>query len=116
YGITQRRLTKIVSTVNNANKGDILAKGKKFVEEARELIVDFPLHAVVNADQSGFVKEMIKNRTLDFKGAKDVVVVAQSKSATTHSFTVLPILRADGTLAEKMYIVMSEPTGKFPQK
>ncbi|GMS84757.1 hypothetical protein PENTCL1PPCAC_6932 [Pristionchus entomophagus] len=72
YGITQRRQTKIVSEVNIVNKDIILAKGKTFVEEAREIMMKFPLNAVVNADQSGFVKEMIKNRTLDFIGAKNV--------------------------------------------
>ncbi|KAF8366914.1 hypothetical protein PRIPAC_84743, partial [Pristionchus pacificus] len=37
-------------------------------------------------------------------------------SATQHSFTILPIIKADGTLGEQLYVVLQEPGGRFPQK
>lgn len=74
-----------------------------------------PLEAVFNGDQSGFLKEMHGARTLACKGQKSVLRVVDSVSATTHSFTVLPLLSAGGTLYEKLYIVLQEPGGKLPK-
>ncbi|KAF8368132.1 hypothetical protein PRIPAC_85961 [Pristionchus pacificus] len=45
-----------------------------------------------------------------------VEVVAKNVSATQHSYTVLPIIKADGTLGEQLYVVLQEPGGRFPQK
>lgn len=45
-----------------------------------------------------------------------VEVVAKNVSATQHSYTILPIIKADGTLGEKLYVVLQEPGGRFPQK
>ena len=41
-------------------------------------------------------------------------VITGSATGTTHSYTVLPMLRLDGYLHPKLYVVFSEPTGSFP--
>jgi hypothetical protein len=43
-------------------------------------------------------------------------VTAKSVSSTQHCYTILPILKADGTLGDKLYLVLQEPGGEFPQK
>ncbi|GMT24860.1 hypothetical protein PFISCL1PPCAC_16157, partial [Pristionchus fissidentatus] len=69
-----------------------------------------------NADQSGLVKEAVGKRTLARKGEKKVEVVCQSKSATTSSITLLPIIGSDGYLKPKQFVQLGEPKGELPQK
>ncbi|VDL81212.1 unnamed protein product [Nippostrongylus brasiliensis] len=37
------------------------------------------------------------------------------QSSLTRSYTVVPVLYADGTLGEKLFVVLAEPDGQFPQ-
>ena len=41
-------------------------------------------------------------------------IITGSATGVTHSYTVLPMLRLDGTLHPKLYVVFSEPSGAFP--
>lgn len=68
-----------------------------------------------NADQSGFVKEMHGSRALAPLGVKNVERVVQSTSAISHSYTIMPLLYSNGTLGEKLFVVMQEPRGLFPR-
>lgn len=49
-------------------------------------------------------------------GERKVKRIIQSSSATTHSNTLMPVLYANGRLGKKLYILMQEPTGKFPMR
>uniref|UniRef100_A0A915DDC4 DDE-1 domain-containing protein n=1 Tax=Ditylenchus dipsaci TaxID=166011 RepID=A0A915DDC4_9BILA len=71
---------------------------------------------MANADQSGFVKEMISGRSLAPTGVKDVERVVQIVASTTHSYTVMPTIYANGTLGKKLFVVLQEPSGSFPQR
>lgn len=42
--------------------------------------------------------------------------MAQSLSATSHSYTIMPMYRMDGFLIPPLLIVIQEAGGKFPQK
>ena len=37
-------------------------------------------------------------RTLVVKGSSEITAIVQSEGATTHSYTIQPMIRADGTL------------------
>ena len=75
-----------------------------------------PLASFANADQSGFLKEMHSVRSHAPVGERKVIRIIQSLAAILHSFTILPVLFANGTLAEKLFIIMQEPGGKFPRR
>lgn len=87
-----------------------------FVNDIRQLMNSIPLSAIVNADQSGVLKELHTARTLAATGCRTVECVVQSVSATTHSYTILPMISADGLLGSKLYVVLQEPHGQFPQQ
>lgn len=57
---------------------------------------------------------MTSGRTLDFRGVKTVLSLAQRVNATTHSYTLQPVVSADGNLTNRMLIVFQER--KAPQK
>lgn len=63
----------------------------------------------------GFVKQMNSSRSLAPIGVRDVERVVQMVSSTTHSYTVMPIIFADGKLAPTLFVVLQEPKGRFPQ-
>ncbi|VDP58678.1 unnamed protein product [Heligmosomoides polygyrus] len=65
-------------------------------------VENITLSAVCNADQSGFTKEMHSARSLP-----------SLVSATTHSFTVMPLLYAECRLENKLFV---EPRRTFPAK
>ena len=61
-------------------------------------------HAIYNTDQSEFQYEMHTGRTLEYKGIPIVTTVVQSEGATTHSYTIQPLIRIDGTLHPTLFI------------
>ena len=66
-----------------------------------------------NSDQSGIKQEEHTGRTLHTSGVKKVEAVVQRMNATTHSFTVQPILNAQGEFLKPMPLVLLEPKGTF---
>lgn len=107
-----RKVTKFVSQKDIQEKGQIEDAALDFVLERQPEIVEYGLDAVVNTDQSGHNLEIHAGRTLDSKGVKKVVVIAQSKSALTHSYTIMPTMTASGKLIEPLYVVLRETEGK----
>ena len=49
------------------------------------------------------------------KGTKKVKRLVQSVSSITHSYTVLPLLFADGRLSSELFVVFAEPKGELPE-
>ncbi|RWS02610.1 uncharacterized protein B4U80_00183, partial [Leptotrombidium deliense] len=68
---------------------------------------------IINTDQSGFSYEYVSKRTLENIGNKHVLVSAQSVHATTHSYTIQPMLNMNGELLGKLMIILQEPDGEF---
>ena len=68
---------------------------------------------VYNTNQSGFNYEMQRGRTLAPCGSKTVEVAVQEVNATTHSYTIQPIISASGSLLSPMLLVLQEAGGKF---
>ena len=116
YRISSRKITKIVSkkTMNNDEKRKETAAD--FISNIKDVLTDIPLSAVLNADQSGFQKELYTGRTLALKGSREVHCTVQSVSSVSHSYTILPSLFASGELGKKLFLVLQEPKGCFPKK
>ncbi|OQV22538.1 hypothetical protein BV898_03364 [Hypsibius exemplaris] len=78
----------------------------------KELITSYGPDCVLNADQSGFQYEIHSGRTLRTRGTKKVKACVQSISKMTHSYTIMPIIDANGKLFSPLFIVMKEVTGE----
>ncbi|EFO93515.1 hypothetical protein CRE_01347 [Caenorhabditis remanei] len=114
HRIVSRRITKFITRKCFLNMAAIEKSAEDFVEVSRREMSLFHPSQIFNADQTGIVKELHGARSLSFLGDKDVERIVQAKSSLTHSFTLLPMLFQDGTLGEKAYMVMAEPSGEFP--
>jgi len=55
---------------------------------------------------------MVSGRTLDIQGEKRVQALALRPDATRHSYTIQPVIRADGLLHSPMLVCMYEPKGE----
>jgi hypothetical protein len=88
---------------------DIEKISKNFVSEVRELIPKF--NKIYNTDQSGIKLEMSYGRTLTSRGEKIVEAKIQRTNATTHSFTIQPVICIDGTLCSPLLVCFFEPGG-----
>ncbi|KYN13321.1 hypothetical protein ALC57_14502 [Trachymyrmex cornetzi] len=60
-----------------------------------------------------FNLEVHSRRTLTKSGTKTVEAMVQSISSITHSYTVMPIISASGSLLSPLYIVLKETTATF---
>lgn len=112
------QITKFVSKQHSKDMEKIKKESTKFVEETKKYIGEqnFIPTCILNADQSGFEKEIHHKRTLSVKGSKTIETVAQSVSALSHSYTVMPIITMEGDFLNPLFIVMAEKEAKFPQK
>jgi hypothetical protein len=72
-------------------------------------IKQYPFSCIWNADESGFQKEIVLQRTLEMIGKKKVEGTIISSGAVTHSYTVMPFLSMEGKLAPKLLIILQEP-------
>ncbi|KAK6038002.1 hypothetical protein COOONC_24494, partial [Cooperia oncophora] len=76
---------------------EIELEAAQFVSVVRREMASRTLACFCNGDQSGFVKEMTTARSL-----APIERIVENRAAMTHSYTVLPLLYADGRLGEKL--------------
>jgi len=112
-GITSRHVTRIVSRRSLQMRTTTEANARQFVQDIRAL--NFQPAFIVNADQSGFLKQFISGRSLAPIGSRSVERIAQAVDSTTHSYTVMPMIFADGRLGKKLFVVLQERNGQFPR-
>ena len=117
YRFFSRRITKFVSVRSKATEEATNEKSRAFVSEIRALVksTSVGLSCLANADQSGFTKQLASARSLAPKGCRTVERLLQSVASLTHSYTILPLIFADGRLAPKLFVVLAEKQGQFPQ-
>ena len=117
YGIVSRRITTFSSRRSLLDEEASRQAGEQFVEETRRIIAEggFEPHLVVNADQIGLVKQLTSARSLAPRGVRTVERTVQAVRSTTHSYTILPLLYADGHLSPKLFVVLAEKNGQFPR-
>ncbi len=113
HRIGSRKITKFVSRNYARDEAMIEQAASDFVETTKTKLVHYAMSAVYNADQSGFEREMRAKRTLSFVGEKHTETTAQSVSALTHSYTIMPVIGMDGTLFPRLYICLQEAKGTF---
>lgn len=113
HRIVSRKINKFITqkTLTDINKLKIEADN--FVEKVRTEISLVGVENVFNSDQSGFNLEMHTGRTLSFKGQKKIETLIQSTNSMTHSYTIQPIISANGSLLSPLLIILQEKDGKF---
>lgn len=111
--IVDRKITKFVSRVNMESAGEKMKQADDFVKKIRSLSLTHLPSSIFNTDQSGFEKEMHKQRTLEIRGTQQVMGVVQSVGATTHSYTIQPIISMSGRLIKPMMVILQEASGSF---
>ena len=80
------------------NQINIQKSADLFVAEVRILLPRYKADYVLNTDQSGLELEVHSNRTLSYHGEKTTLSTVRSKNATTHSYTVQPMISLSGKL------------------
>jgi len=76
-------------------------------------IEEVGLCRIYNTDQSGFNLEIYSGRTLANVGQKVVFGEAQAINSLTNSYTIQPIVSADGRLLPVLLVCLQEKTGEF---
>lgn len=108
HSVVTRHITKVVTKVQLKGREKILSDAKNFVLQFHEKYSNINPGLVMNTDQCGINYNILKRRTLDIKGVKVVHGPATNINATSHSYTVQPLISADGSLAPVMLIVLQE--------
>ncbi|CAF1124292.1 unnamed protein product [Didymodactylos carnosus] len=112
--IGSRKVTKFVAKHKIFHKQEIHQAGEEFVSEVKKILPKYKLECIFNIDQSGFHYEFTSNRTLSFRNERSTFVTVKSLNATTHSYTVMPLVNAAGRLVSPVFICLQEPTCRFP--
>ncbi|MDI9313009.1 MAG: hypothetical protein QM535_22555 [Limnohabitans sp.] len=116
HRIVSRKVNKFISFREHDMEDDLKVKAEQFVASVKAKIPLYNESAVFNTDQSGFNLEMHSGRTLATKGVKNVERCVQQVNATTHSYTIQPVISADGILLSPMLVVLKEPSGKLSDR
>lgn len=112
YGIRNRKINSITTHKRMVDQQETIDQSIEFVLKFNEEIAPhFQPSQIINIDQSGFRYVHLTNRTLSFLGEKDTEVVVPNSNATTHSYTIMPMLSIDGRLRSPLYINLQETTG-----
>ncbi len=79
----------------------------------KQIYPKFAPHEIPNADESGINYEIHRARTLLHIGEKGTEVVAVNKTATSHSYSVLPSISLEGKFFSSLFLCHQEHKGVF---
>ncbi|CAF1476498.1 unnamed protein product [Adineta ricciae] len=68
---------------------------------------------VLNTDQSGLELEIHSGRILSYHGEKTTLSTVRSENATTHSYTVQPMISLSGKVIGPVFLCLKEPDGRM---
>lgn len=107
------KLQNVITAARNFKPYEILKSEKDFIKLFNKLSPKYSEAQIFNTDQMGIEKEQYSTRTLSFQGERKTFGVVKSKNATTHSYTIQPIISLDGQLVGPLYLCLQEPNGKM---
>jgi hypothetical protein len=113
HRIVGRKINKFITRKTLENLDNLKSEANKFVNKIKPYLSKPGPQNIYNSDQSGFQLEIHSGRTLAVEGTSKVECLVQSVSATTHSYTIQPLISADGRLLSPLFIVLKEATGRF---
>jgi hypothetical protein len=113
YRIRQHKITKFVSRNDVTTLEETVAAAERFQQQTRVLMENYSHNFVINTDQLGCQYQMVFNRSLDYQGAKTVLVKKQNLAKTMHLYTVQYTLTASGKLLLFVFLCMQERGNTF---
>ena len=113
HDIVSRKVTGWSDSSKNRQLQEIEASRRRFIQEYSDLRYYYPRHLVWNFDQSGFNYEISNERTLSFRGDRNVVLDLESRNKNTHSYTIQATISRAGTLIGKLLLCLREPGDSF---
>ncbi|XP_011684673.1 PREDICTED: uncharacterized protein LOC105448012 [Wasmannia auropunctata] len=112
HRIVSRKITTFRTQLTLQDIDNLQDVAKSFVSNVKSNIPAIGVEEIYNADESDFNLKLHSGRTLANIGLKKVEALVQSIS-TTHGYSIMPIISADGRLLSPLYIVLKESTGTF---
>lgn len=109
-----RKVTKTLAR-RNVDPATLQWRIEKFMDTYAEMRNKFYRRHIWNMDQVGFTYEIDTQRTLDWKGNRDTIIVPNQRGHQTHSYTLQPIVSREGETIGKLLIVLREPKGFGPR-
>ena len=113
HNICSRKITKIVTRHYMADSDTINASADSFIADVKREMSHCTPEEIINTDQVGLELEIHSTRTLSHKGEHVTLARVRSKNATTHSYTIQPMITLAGQLLGPVYICLKEPKGKM---
>lgn len=105
--ISGRMVTGVVTKKKRQDAGKLREAIEEFHAKLKPILEKKPRDQVYNTDQSGLNMEMVDKRSLYWQGAKRVELVVQSISATTHSYSIQPLIAANGAVHTPMLVCLN---------
>ena len=113
YRISGRKITKFITHARSQNSEDLENEAIEFVHTVSNEMKNYSLNEILNADQSGFNKELTSTRTLTVRGEKHTPSCINSSHAISHSITIQPVISAAGNLLPQFLLIHQESKGVF---
>jgi len=113
HDMCSRKITKVVTKREVKNEDDIQKSSDLFMAEVRKLLSHYDEDNVLNTDQSGLELEIHSSRTLSHRGERTTLSTVRSKNATTHSYTVQPMISLSGKVIGPVFLCLKEPGGRM---
>ena len=83
-----------------------LKKCRNFIQNAITKFEEYRPDHILNTDQSGFTYLEHSSHTLAINGQKKVTTTVSFVSATSHSYTIQPIISLKGAITGPLYICL----------
>ncbi|CAF4577860.1 unnamed protein product, partial [Rotaria sp. Silwood2] len=115
HSIVSRKISKVISSQSIRNADEIDSTAEDFVNAARAEMKNYSSSEIFNTDQVNLVKEFRSNRTLTFKGEKITAGSVTSKNASTHSYTIQPLINMEGKVVGPLFLCLQETTGRISE-
>lgn len=115
HRICSRKITKVVTRHHAEDASAIIESADSFVRDAKRQMQNYAHEEILNTDQVGLELELHSSRTLSYDGEKVTMARVRSKNATTHSYTIQPMISAAGKLVGPLFLCLKEPNGKMSE-
>jgi hypothetical protein len=106
-------LFQVVTKRESVDKFQIEKSAEQFVMQVKSLLSGYDKDFVLNTDQSGLRLEFPSTRTLSYRGEKTTLSAVRSINATTHSYTVQPMISMSGKIVGPVYLCLKEINGQM---
>ncbi len=103
-----KRLFQVVTKRELVDKFQIKKSAEQFVMQVKSLLSGYDKDFVLNTDQSGLRLEFPSRRTLSYRGETITLTTVRSINATTHSYTVQPIICMSSKIVGPLYLCLKE--------